>query len=69
MHRCGRRGDERDVRSPIAVKPASLLAPGEATGFGGSGSASFPVGDVQRVKSLVSTSEGFTGFDGSAEQQ
>jgi subtilisin family serine protease len=37
------RGDERDVRSPIAVKPASLLAPGEATGFGGSGSASFPV--------------------------
>ena len=35
--------DEHTVRSPIAVKPASLLAPGEATGFGGSGSASFPV--------------------------
>ena len=35
--------DDREVRSPIAVRPTSLIAPGEATGFGGSGSATFPV--------------------------
>ena len=31
------------VRSPIAARPASLIAPAEVTSFGGSGSASFPV--------------------------
>lgn len=31
------------VRSPIAVRPASLVAPGEAVGIGGDGSATFPV--------------------------
>ena len=35
--------DEHVVRSPIAVRPASLVAPTSVTGFGGSGSASFPV--------------------------
>ena len=34
---------DRSVRSPIAVRPSSLIAPAEAIGFGGSGSASFPV--------------------------
>jgi len=33
----------RDVYSPIAVKPASILAPGEFTTFGGTGTASFEV--------------------------
>ena len=32
-----------DVYSPVAIKPASVLAPGEITSFGGSGSASFAV--------------------------
>ncbi|MBT8091198.1 MAG: S8 family serine peptidase [Gammaproteobacteria bacterium] len=32
-----------DVYSPIAVKPASVLAPGEITTFGGTGTASFEV--------------------------
>ncbi len=35
--------DSVDVYSPLAIKPASILAPGEITSFGGSGSASFPV--------------------------
>jgi subtilisin family serine protease len=36
-------GSEHRVRSPIAVRPASLVAPAEARSFGGSGSATFPV--------------------------
>jgi len=32
-----------DVYSPIAVKPASVLAPAEVTSFGGTGSITFPV--------------------------
>lgn len=36
-------GSEHSVRSPIAVRPASLVAPAEARSFGGSGSATFPV--------------------------
>ena len=35
--------DEQSVRSPVAVRPASLLAPGEIFSSGGSGEASFPV--------------------------
>jgi len=35
--------DRQSVRSPIAVRPASLLAPGEIFSSGGSGDASFPV--------------------------
>lgn len=35
--------ERHEVRSPIAVRPASLIAPAEAFGTGGSGSASFPV--------------------------
>ncbi len=35
--------NDHSVRSPIAVRPASLIAPEEASSFGGSGSASFPV--------------------------
>ncbi|MDH3363380.1 MAG: hypothetical protein OEM45_06710, partial [Gammaproteobacteria bacterium] len=33
----------RDVYSPIAVKPASISAPGEITTFGGTGTTSFTV--------------------------
>ena len=36
-------GDDHDVTIPIAVKPASILAPAEITTFGGSGTLSFPV--------------------------
>ncbi len=36
-------GDDRNVRSPVAVRPASLVAPAEVTGFGGRGSAAFPI--------------------------
>ncbi len=36
-------GDTTEVYSPIAVKPASILAPAELTSFGGSGSLSFNV--------------------------
>lgn len=36
-------GPDHSVRSPIAVRPASLIAPQEARQFGGSGSATFPV--------------------------
>ncbi len=35
--------DDRDVYIPIAVKPASILAPAEITTFGGTGATSFPV--------------------------
>ena len=35
--------DDHTVHSPIAIRPASIIAPAEANGFGGSGSASFPV--------------------------
>ena len=35
--------NEQSVRSPIGVRPASLIAPGEVFGSGGSGEASFPV--------------------------
>jgi len=35
--------DSIDVYSPIAVKPASVLAPAEVTSFGGTGSITFPV--------------------------
>lgn len=37
------RSDTHDVFSPIAVKPTSILAPGELTTFGGTGSLSFDV--------------------------
>ena len=36
-------GDDHDVRSSIAVKPASITAPADIVSFGGSGSASFSV--------------------------
>lgn len=36
-------GDDAEVRSSIAVKPASITAPAEIESFGGSGSVSFPV--------------------------
>jgi len=36
-------GDDIEVRSSIAIKPASITAPDEIVSFGGSGSASFPV--------------------------
>ena len=36
-------GDDHDVRSSIAVKPASITAPEEITSFGGSGSETFSV--------------------------
>ncbi len=35
--------DQHRVRSPIAARPASLIAPAEAFGLGGSGSETFPV--------------------------
>ncbi len=35
--------EDRDVLIPIAVRPASVLAPSEITSFGGTGSLSFPV--------------------------
>jgi subtilisin family serine protease len=35
--------ESTDVYSPIAVKPASVLAPAEVASFGGTGSATFPV--------------------------
>ncbi len=35
--------EDHVVRSPIAVRPASLNAPGEITSFGGSGTVTFPV--------------------------
>lgn len=35
--------NDHSVRSPIAVRPASLIAPDQASAAGGSGSASFPV--------------------------
>ena len=35
--------DQHRVRSPIAARPASLIAPAEAFGFGGSGSETFEV--------------------------
>ena len=34
-------GNASDVRSPIAVRPVTLSAPGEVTSFGGTGSVSF----------------------------
>jgi len=37
------RSDSHAVRSPIAVKPTSILAPGEITTFGGTGSLDFEV--------------------------
>ncbi len=37
------RGDDHDVRSNLAVKPASITAPTEITSFGGSGSETFAV--------------------------
>src|SRR5210317_1185311 len=37
------RSDSRDVFSPIAVRPTSVLAPDEITTFGGTGSVSFDV--------------------------
>jgi hypothetical protein len=36
-------GDDHEVRSSVAVKPASITAPEEIVSFGGSGSESFPV--------------------------
>jgi len=36
-------GEDHDVYSPIAVKPASILAPAQITTSGGTGSFSFPV--------------------------
>ena len=36
-------GDDHVVRTPLAVRPASLLAPAEVSGIGGSGSAPIPV--------------------------
>ena len=36
-------GDDHDVRSALAVKPASISAPGEITSFGGTGSETFSV--------------------------
>ena len=36
-------GPDHRVRIPIAVRPASLVAPDEAREFGGSGSSTFPV--------------------------
>jgi hypothetical protein len=36
-------GDDSDVRSSIAVKPATITAPDEIVSFGGTGSESFPV--------------------------
>jgi subtilisin family serine protease len=36
-------GDDHDVRSNIAVKPASITAPADIISFGGSGSEVFPV--------------------------
>ncbi|HNP63282.1 MAG TPA: S8 family serine peptidase [Woeseiaceae bacterium] len=36
-------GNDNEVRSPIAVKPASINAPGEIIAAGGSGSRTFPV--------------------------
>ncbi len=36
-------GDDHDVRSSLAIKPASITAPEEITSFGGTGSASFSV--------------------------
>ena len=35
--------DSVDVYSPVAVKPASIIAPSEITSFGGTGSTTFPV--------------------------
>ena len=37
------RSDDRDVHSPITVKPTSVLAPDELTTFGGTGTLSFDV--------------------------
>ena len=37
------RSESRDVRSPIAVKPTSIIAPEEVTTFGGTGSLEFEV--------------------------
>jgi len=36
-------GDDHDVRSTLAVKPASITAPSEITSFGGTGSETFSV--------------------------
>lgn len=36
-------GDDHDVRSALAVKPASITAPSEITSFGGTGSETFSV--------------------------
>ena len=36
-------GDDSDIRSSIAVKPASITAPDEVISFGGTGSKTFPV--------------------------
>jgi hypothetical protein len=36
-------GDDSEVRSSIAVKPASITAPDEIVAFGGTGSRTFPV--------------------------
>lgn len=36
-------GEDQDVRIPVATRPASLDAPAEVSGIGGSGSGSFPV--------------------------
>ena len=38
------RSTERAVRSPIAVKPTSIIAPGEITALGGTGTFQFDVG-------------------------
>jgi len=36
-------GNDRSVRSSLAIKPVSVTAPAEVTSFGGTGSISFPV--------------------------